>query len=309
MHITTVDIGTNTVLTLTVECHRDGRVERLGDAMEIPRLGEGLDRSGRLAEPAMRRTLEALERTGRLIVAQRPDHVAAVATEAVRKADNAGEFLERARAALGHPIDVIDGEREAHLSWLATSRSLPPSPTGRRTIVDIGGGSTELIVGTEKLIERSISIPIGSVRLTERLLHHDPPTADERRALVETTDRALAGAPTPEGDLVGIAGTVTTVCAIHLGLARYDADHVHGARLQRADVDAVVDRIAALDAEGRRGVRGLDPKRADVILAGAIILSRVIARAGVDELMVSDRGVRWGLAYEIAERELGIRCH
>jgi exopolyphosphatase/guanosine-5'-triphosphate,3'-diphosphate pyrophosphatase len=325
MKIATVDIGTNTILVL--EAILDGESLRAeSDEMEIVRLGEGLDKSGRLSEAAMARALRCLEQHGERLRARRPDHVAAVATEAVRKAQNGAEFLERAGRALGHPVAAIDGEREAHLSWLATCRSLParaategrtaprveqssPPHPGRRTVVDIGGGSTELVIGEVEhaRIDEVISLPIGSVRLTERLLKHDPPTEEDRRALAAAVDLALDGAPRPEGDLVGIAGTVTTLCAVHLGLASYEGSRVHGQRMRRAEVEAVVARLGGLRADERRRVPGLDPRRADVIFAGGVILCRILARAPVDELIVSDRGIRWGLAYELAEAALGHR--
>jgi exopolyphosphatase/guanosine-5'-triphosphate,3'-diphosphate pyrophosphatase len=308
VHITTVDIGTNTVLALDTVC-ADNQLQPTSDQMEITRLGEGLDRNGYLSEAAMARTLETLERIGQLIRVRGPDRVGAVATEAVRGARNGAEFLERARRALGHPVEVIDGEREARLSWLATARSLPPPPGGRRTVLDVGGGSTELMIGSAESLERAVSVPIGSVRLTERLLHTDPPTDDEKRALADTIDRALDTAPRPEGDLVGIAGTVTTLCAIHFALPRYVPDLVHGKRMSRAEVESIVERLGHMHADERRRLPGLDPKRADVIYAGGVIVSRVLARSPAPALLVSDRGVRWGLAYEIAESELSSPCH
>jgi exopolyphosphatase/guanosine-5'-triphosphate,3'-diphosphate pyrophosphatase len=166
-------------------------------------------------------------------------------------------------------------------------------------VVDIGGGSTELIVGGAQ-VERAVSVPIGSVRLTERLLLHDPPAAEERRALDAAIDRALEAAPQPEGELWGVAGTVTTLCALALGLTDYDGARVHGQKLARDEVERQLERLGALPLAERRRLRGLDPRRADVIVAGAAILARVMARAGAAEVGVSDRGIRWGLAYELA---------
>ena len=229
--------------------------------------------------------------------------MAAVTTEAVRKAANGGDFVARASAALapvGGRMDVIDGEREARLSWRAVGSSFP-SLVGPRTVVDIGGGSTELIVG-EREVEGVISLPIGSVRLTERLVAHDPPTAEEAARLVETIDGELVRAPMPRGALVGIAGTVTTLSAMAQRLDSYDATRVHGARLGRADVDALVAMLGRTPLADKRRTPGLEPKRADVIFAGAVILQRVMARAGADVCIVSDRGIRWGLIDELAAK-------
>ena len=206
-------------------------------------------------------------------------------TEAVRKAANGGDFVTRASAALapvGGRMEVIDGEREARLSWRAVTSSFP-SLTGPRTVVDIGGGSTELIVG-ERDVEGVISLPIGSVRLTERIVAHDPPTAEEAAQLAATVDEALATAPAPRGALVGIAGTVTTLAAMAQRLDSYDAARVHGSSLTRAEVDALVDMLGRTPLADKRRTPGLEPKRADVIFAGAVILQRVMARAAVAEL-------------------------
>ena len=194
-------------------------------------------------------------------------------------------------------MDVIDGEREARLSWRAVGSSFP-SLVGPRTVVDIGGGSTELIVG-EREVEGVIPLPIGSVRLTERLVAHDRPTAEEAARLGETIDGELARAPMPRGALVGIAGTVTTLSAMAQRLDSYDATRVHGATLGRADVDALVAMLGRTPLADKRRTPGLEPKRADVIFAGAVILQRVMARAGAD-VCISDRGIRWGLIDELA---------
>jgi exopolyphosphatase/guanosine-5'-triphosphate,3'-diphosphate pyrophosphatase len=227
--------------------------------------------------------------------------VSGVGTEALRRARNGHLFVNEATARLGSVggrFAVIDGEREARLSWRAV-RAAFPSLRGVRTVVDIGGGSTELLVG-EAEIEGVVSLPIGSVRLTERLLHHDPPTDDERAALRATVDEALTAAPPPRGTVVGIAGTVTTLSAMAQSLAHYDAERVHGSRLDYAALSETVARLGRATAQERRSLPGLDPKRADVIYAGAVILERVLARAGADSCLVSDRGIRWGLVYEAA---------
>ena len=297
MRVAAIDVGTNTAL-LTVA---DGP-SAIEERAEIVRLGEGLDRSGRLKDEAIGRTVAVLEEFARAIARHRCDRVAAVTTEAVRKAANGADFVARATAALapvGGRMEVIDGEREARLSWRAVASSFP-ALRGPRTVVDIGGGSTELIVG-EREVEGVVSLPIGSVRLTERLVAHDPPTADEAAALERTIDDALAHAPAPRGALVGIAGTVTTLAAMAQRLDTYDAALVHGATLPRAEVDRLVAMLGRAPLADKRRTPGLEPKRADVIFAGAVILQRVMARAAADACVVSDRGIRWGLVYELVE--------
>ncbi len=294
MRIAAIDVGTNTAL-LTIADGDRPVVERA----EIVRLGEGLDKSGRLKDEAIARTVAMVAEFADAIARHGCERVAAVTTEAVRKAANGGDFVARATAALapvGGRMEVIDGEREARLCWRAVAGSFP-SLRGPRTVLDIGGGSTELIVG-EHAVEGVVSLPIGSVRLTERIVAHDPPTTDEQARLVATVDEALGAAPPLRGALVGIAGTVTTLAAMAQRLDSYDATRVHGARLSRAGVDALVASLAATPLADKRRTPGLDPKRADVIYAGAVILARVMARAGADECIVSDRGIRWGLIYE-----------
>jgi exopolyphosphatase/guanosine-5'-triphosphate,3'-diphosphate pyrophosphatase len=300
MRVASIDCGTNTLLLLIAEVD-GGQAVALEERAEIVRLGEGLDRSGELAEAAIARTLATLDDYVGRIEAHGCARVLAVATEATRKARNGDDFLARANAHLervGGKMEVIDGEREARLCWHAVNASFPEL-TGARTVLDIGGGSTELLVGSET-IEGVISLPIGSVRLTERLIAHDPPTAEERAAVGAAVDEALARAPAPRGTLVGIAGTVTTLAAMALELTTYVGERVHGSELPYATVVGLMERLATTPLADRRRTPGLDPKRADVIYAGAVILERVMARAQADSCLVSDRGIRWGLVYETA---------
>jgi exopolyphosphatase/guanosine-5'-triphosphate,3'-diphosphate pyrophosphatase len=298
MRTCAIDCGTNTILCLVAEDPGPGAIY---ERAEIVRLGEGLDASGQLRDDAMARTLavlaEYVDKARELECA----HVLAVGTEALRRASNGHVFVNEATRLLGTVggrFQIIDGEREAKLSWRAVRASFPEL-VGTRTVVDIGGGSTELLVG-DAAVDELISLPIGSVRLTERLIHSDPPAESERSVLIATIDRALDGAPRPRGQVVGIAGTVTTLSAIALGLTQYDGDRVHGSRLDLQTLRAIIDRLAAQPVADRRRTPGLDPKRADVIYAGAVILERIMARAGVGDCLVSDRGIRWGLVYEAA---------
>lgn len=295
-----IDVGTNTALCLIADT--DGQsVEAVEDHAEIVRLGEGLDQSGTLKPEAMARTLAALQRYVARIRELGCDHVMGVGTESLRGAANGHLFVNDATALLGSVgghFTVIDGEREARLSWRAV-RAAFPSLRGTRTVLDIGGGSTELLVGDDE-IEGVVSLPMGSVRLTERLLQNDPPTEAETAALYQTVDAELAKAPAPRGTVVGIAGTVTTLAAMSLRITKYDADRVHGLTLSYDVLQNMTKMLGHTPVADRRRTPGLDPKRADVIYAGAVILERVLARAGADHVLVSDRGIRWGLVYEAA---------
>jgi exopolyphosphatase / guanosine-5'-triphosphate,3'-diphosphate pyrophosphatase len=301
MRVGAIDCGTNTLLLLIADLEDDGRVRAVEDAAEIVRLGEGLDASGRLKPEAIARALAVLARYVERVRAAGCAHVLAVGTEALRRAENGWQFVNEATALVGTVsgrFQVIDGEREARLSWRAVRASFP-ALRGVRTVVDIGGGSTEIMVG-DREPESLVSLPIGSVRLTERLLAHDPPTADERAALVAAIDCALAKAPLPRGAIVGIAGTVTTLAAMAQRLTVYDGERVHGSVLDARTLGELVARLAETAVADRKRTPGLDPKRADVIYAGAVLLERIVARAGASGCLVSDRGIRWGLVYEAA---------
>jgi exopolyphosphatase/guanosine-5'-triphosphate,3'-diphosphate pyrophosphatase len=295
-----IDVGTNTALCLIADT--DGKtVEAVEDHAEIVRLGEGIDQSGELKPEAIARTLAALSRYVERIRALGCAHVVGVGTESLRGVRNGHLFVNEATALLGTVggrFSVIDGEREAKLSWRAV-RAAFPSLQGVRTVLDIGGGSTELLVG-ERDIESVISLPMGSVRLTERHLRHDPPTAEEKAALQANIEAELQKAAPPRGTVVGIAGTVTTLAAMSLGITKYDANVVHGSTLSYSVLQNMTKMLGETPLADRRRAPGLDPKRADVIYAGAVILERVLARAGADQVLVSDRGIRWGLVYEAA---------
>jgi exopolyphosphatase/guanosine-5'-triphosphate,3'-diphosphate pyrophosphatase len=319
--IATIDIGTNTALLLVARAAEDakdsmdGAPEVLENAAEVTRLGRGIGLDGALGREGIAATLAAVERYAAL--ARKHDaEVFAVGTEALRRAPNAADFLGPAREVLGRDIEVIAGEREAELTFRAVAESFPRElAAGPCVIVDIGGGSTEIVqsVAGEAVSRRSI--PLGSVRLTERHFRydrHDPPSpaeADAVRAdIAETIARsgALVGGSEADGDrspgapwtLIGVAGTVTSLAAMSLGLPTYDPERVHGARLSVAALETQLARLAVADQRARETIIGLDPKRADVIFAGALILHRIAELARADVIVVSDRGIRWGLYFE-----------
>lgn len=305
MRLAAIDCGTNTVLLLVAELQPDRvpRLVKVADFLEMPRLGQELDRTGRLHPDAMARTLAALVTQRKRAVDMGAEEILAIGTESLRAASNGAEFLARAAEA-GVPLRVISGQEEARLSFRSVAASLPLPTKAKCSVLDIGGGSTELIVGTSgtDVPEQSASVPIGSVRLTERLVRSDPPTPDEKAALGRAIEEALDGLPPPAGELVALAGTATTVGALHLGLTAYDSARIDGMRLPVPALAALVERLGGLTVAERCALPGLDPRRADVIYAGATILLRVALRARVAEVVISDRGVRWGALEEQADR-------
>jgi exopolyphosphatase/guanosine-5'-triphosphate,3'-diphosphate pyrophosphatase len=298
--IATIDIGTNTTLLLVAEAV-EGSISVLEDRATITRLGRGIGKDGQLGREGIDRTLAAL--SGYAVLARVHEApIFAIGTEALRRAPNASDFLCRAAALLDTPVEVIHGEREAALTFLSAKQSFPEAAAQTMVVVDIGGGSTEIVVAHGGAVDSCRSLPLGSVRLTERHIHHDPPLADEIATLRAEVVGLLAETPfPPQADqpcLVGVAGTVTTLAAMAQDLRSYDPALVHGYRLTLPALEQQLDRLRASTQSQREAMAGLDPLRADVILSGAIILCEIARRVGSTYVLVSDRGIRWGLLYE-----------
>lgn len=299
-----IDIGTNSVLLLVAERRdHDGRHELVAveQRATITRLGEGVDRTGRLAETARARTLACLTEYAECIEALGVDAIDVVGTSAMRDASGGQEFALEVASILGVSPRVIGGEEEAELTFLGAISGLELQARSL-LVFDIGGGSTELVGAARGArgfsMQSSVSLDIGSVRLYERCQPSDPPTEAEYLDLARVVSRALDSTPTFESTptLIGVAGTMTTLAAIELGLSSYDREKVHGFRLTLGALTALRERLWALPLERRKELSGLHPLRADVILAGVVIAEHILRRVGADACLVSDRGVRWGLA-------------
>jgi exopolyphosphatase/guanosine-5'-triphosphate,3'-diphosphate pyrophosphatase len=304
MKLATIDVGTNTTLLLVAEGElgRPGEARALEERAEITRLGRGIGQDGGLGAEGITRTLAVLEEYARLARGHGAP-LAVIGTEALRRAPNAEAFLGPARQILGVPVEVIGGEREAALSYRAAVTSFPEQARGPLVVVDIGGGSTEVIVAEGSQVRVRTSLPLGSVRLTERFIRQDPAEPEEVAAVTALVGAALGALPARSSTggpfhLVGTAGTVTTLAAMAQGLSSWDPARVHGYRLSRADLEAQVARLAASRQSEREQMAGLDPRRADVILAGAVILAAFVRRLDAPYVLVNDRGIRWGLLYE-----------
>lgn len=285
-----VDIGTNTVL-LTIAERRGDLVLPLCERARVTRLGAGVDRTRRIAPDARARTLACLDEYGALIARHDVTEVDAVGTSALRDASADPSFLDQAERALGVRPRVVSGAEEAALTFHGSLSGLGAS--GPVLVFDVGGGSTEVVSGTaEGAIEHAHSLDIGSVRLFERHVRSDPLAPGELSAVRARVREALASVTPPRGafQLIGVAGTVTTLAAL-----AGPAERLHGARLDRALVEAQAERLARLPLALRIGLANLDPARADVIPVGAAIVSEVLAWSGAAALTVSERGVRWGL--------------
>jgi len=298
------DVGSNTVLMLALEYGKEGAPRTLADLARITRLGRGVDRNRRLDPESAARTLEAITEFASRARELGVDRIVGVATAALRDAADGAEFIARVRERAGVGLEVISGIDEARLSYLAVVRGLAIDPAARLLIVDIGGGSTELIRAEPGRELAAMSLQIGSVRLTERCVRSDPPSDADVASLRAAIDAALESLKWEfhPDRLVGIAGTVTTVCAVALGLENYDPRVVHGHVLPLSEVERALGLFRSRALAERKMLPGLIEGRADVIFAGAAILERVMNRFGAGEVIVSDQGVRFGVAWREIER-------
>jgi exopolyphosphatase/guanosine-5'-triphosphate,3'-diphosphate pyrophosphatase len=304
MRLAAIDVGTNSV-RLYVADSRDGALVPVERDLVITRLGEGVDRTGRLGEEPLRRTVEAI-RTYRERAAG-AERVRIAATSAVRDAANRDEFFSAVRAATGQDAEVLTGEEEARASFLGATSDLPAGG-GRYLVLDIGGGSTEFVAGdapntSQPNVSAWISIDIGSVRLTERHIAHELPTGQEIAAVAADADAAVAKAieavGTGAGVLLGLAGTITTLAAIDLGLEGYDRDAIHHARLRLDRIVEMREMLAAMPVTRRRKLPAMPPGREDVIVAGAVLLERVTRGFGFAEVVVSETDILDGLVLSL----------
>lgn len=292
-----IDIGSNSVLLLVGERGPDGSLTFVRDEATVARLSEGAAARGSLAPEAIERTLAVLRRYRELADADGVEGIEAVATEGLRMASNQGDFLEPAAAILGAPVRLISGDEEARLSYRSVALELGPDEhAGPLRVVDIGGGSTELVVGRGLDVEGAVSHSLGSVRWSERFGDGHPPSPAALAAMEAVARERLASQPLePHPILVGLAGTVTTVGALSLGLRRYERERVDGLRLPIAGVRALRDELATWPLARLQAEPILGKGRADVVVAGATILTVLLEHCGAQTLVVRDRGLRYAL--------------
>jgi exopolyphosphatase/guanosine-5'-triphosphate,3'-diphosphate pyrophosphatase len=305
--VAAIDCGTNAIRLLVADVDSDGTLTDRVRLMRTVRLGEGVDRTGAFAESALTRTFAAVDEYAAIIAGHDVERLRFVATSASRDVSNRTVFVDGVRSRLAVDPQVISGQEEAALSFAGAVRGLPPGLAERPTlVVDIGGGSTEFVLGDGQPAA-SVSVDVGCVRMTERHLHGDPPTLDEVAAAQVDIDAAvqLAAATVPLGDsacFVGLAGTVTTVAAMALDLPEYDASVLHGSVVSRSAVDAVTERLLAMTRAERAALPFMHPGRVDVIAAGAMVLRTAMGAAGAREVIVSETDILDGIAYRLGAR-------
>ena len=302
LRVAAIDCGTNSIRLLIADVEN----EKLTDvvrAMIIVRLGEGVDKTGEFSQAALARTFSAIDEFAELISVHKPERVRFVATSASRDVSNRAEFVDGIKVRLGIKPDIISGDEEAELSFLGATADLinfDSAPTAPYLVVDIGGGSTEFVLGTSKPTS-AISTNVGCVRMTERHLVSDPPTVEQIAGATADIDAAIdqayAAVPVAEANsLIGLAGSVTTVAALALGLAEYDSEAIHGSRISAGEVHRVTQELLTMTRAQRATLGPMHEGRIDVIASGALVLDRIMARTGLSEVVVSERDILDGIA-------------
>jgi exopolyphosphatase/guanosine-5'-triphosphate,3'-diphosphate pyrophosphatase len=302
--VAAIDQGTNSIRLLVAEPDGLGGVRELARDMVITRLGRGVDETGRIAPDALRRTVDQLGIFCRRARALHAERIRVGATSVVRDAANRAEYERAVRELTGSPLEVLSGEREAGLSFIGGTSGLDVEGADPPYLVlDIGGGSTEFVVGDGEP-RVAISTQMGSVRLTERFITTDPPQGPELEAMAAAIEIVLDGVeaaiPVEEArTLVAVAGTATTMQAISLGLPSYDPERIHRAWLSRGAAERVLADLAAVTNQERAALPVMAPGRGDVIVAGALLLVRVLRRFGFERALVSETDILDGLLLEM----------
>ena len=296
--VAAIDCGTNSLRLLITDIHTDTKQDVVRE-MRVVRLGQDIDRTGELAPEAIERTLAVTREYAELITMLGAERIRFCATSAARDAGNADLLSAGIESILGVPLEILSGDDEARASYLGATRGLAGE---RGLVVDIGGGSTELVVGSAGQVEWATSLDLGSVRLTERFLANDPPSVGEVAACetyLEQVFRPSTSQLEPVTSIIGVAGTITTVAAHVLDLPSYDSSAIHGARLPVDDVRAACVSLVSMNVADRRALPFMHPGRADVIGAGALILDRLLEELplATDELRISEHDILDGIAW------------
>jgi exopolyphosphatase/guanosine-5'-triphosphate,3'-diphosphate pyrophosphatase len=291
-----IDVGTNSIKFQVAERASDGGFRVLIDRADVTRLGEGVERTGRISNEAQRRTAEAIAGMVEEARTRRARAIVAVGTAGLRIAENGAAVVDAIRERAGVTVHVISGEEESRLAYLAVTAGLG-LPEGPVVVFDTGGGSSQFTFGHGQHVEERFSVDVGAVRYTERFGLDGAVGPDTVREAIDAIadDLSRLDGHAPPDVLVGMGGGITNITAVMLGLAEYDADRVQGALLDSDEVDRQIELYASRDAEDRRSIVGLQPKRAEVILAGACIVRTVMDKLGRREVRVSDRGLRHGV--------------
>jgi exopolyphosphatase/guanosine-5'-triphosphate,3'-diphosphate pyrophosphatase len=300
-----IDIGTNSIKLYVAELGPDGSLATVIDKNNIARLGEGMDEERTLQQEAIRRNAEAVAEFADLAKSNGAGEIVAVGTMALRTAKNAKDFIDAVRDLSGIEVRVIPGEEEAEFAYLAVLSGIGAS-VERLAVCDVGGGSTEFIFGGQAGIDRRFSINLGAVKVSADYLSSDPPSSKEVEDAISYVLDVLkengVNDNMPVDKLVGIGGTITSMGAVKFKMEKYDPDVIQGSILTRDDVDSLIALFRSVPLDERRNIVGLQPKRAEVIIGGACIVRGIMESLGIDELTMSDRGLRHGLMFRLFQR-------
>ncbi|HEX4016491.1 MAG TPA: Ppx/GppA phosphatase family protein [Frankiaceae bacterium] len=303
-----LDCGTNSLRLLVADLQPDGTLRDVVRDMQVVRLGEGVDRTGELSAAALERTFRVLREYARRCRELGAERVRMVATSATRDARNRDEFTRGVRDILGVDPEVITGEQEAALSFVGATGDLRGRPdlADPYLVVDIGGGSTEFILGGPEGAVASRSVDVGCVRMTERHLHSDPAAAAELQAAEADIASAIADVRRTVDlgatrTLVAVAGTATTMTALALGLPAYDPERIHLSAVSLADVERIYSELAVMDGAQRAALGPMHPGRVDVIVAGALILREVVRAAGTGGMVASEHDILDGITLSLGQ--------
>jgi len=307
MRVAAIDCGTNSIRLLIADVV-DNKIVDVVRTMIIVRLGEGVDQTREFSHAALTRTFAAIDVYAGLIAEHKPEVVRFIATSASRDVSNRAEFFAGVKERLGIEPTVISGDEEARLSFLGATAGLAElsdAPAAPYLVIDIGGGSTEFVVG-EFAPTAAISTDVGCVRMTERHFHNDPPTAQQISDATQDVDAAIAKAasvvPLEEvRSLIGLAGSVTTIAALALDLQSYDPDRIHGARISAAKVHQITTELLSMTRAQRSKLGPMHEGRVDVIGGGALVLDRIMQVTGLAQVVVSEHDILDGIAFDIVQ--------
>ena len=294
-----IDIGTNSTRLLIGELDTAGKITPLASKLQITRLGAKVDQTGYLSQQAIQRTVEALAEYKSLLEKYQVTEVRVVATSAARDVNNQSDFINRVKERTGLKVEIITGAEEARLSYLGVIKSLPELLSTDNLVLDIGGGSTEFIFGSPQMIEDKFSLNVGAVRMTEQ----SEVISERKKLIMESLLPQLRKLKGKVKTLFGVGGTITTLAAIDQGLVTYDPQKVHGYLLKLTTIERILSDLAAKTTEERKEVVGLQPERADIIVAGVQILLLIMEVLGLTEIIVSEADILEGIIYNCYKGE------
>jgi exopolyphosphatase/guanosine-5'-triphosphate,3'-diphosphate pyrophosphatase len=304
MRLASIDIGTNTVLMLVADVRRDGSLVVVRDEHFIGRLGKGVDEYGIIVQETFHRIHGILSQLKSIADSLGIQHISACGTSALRDAKNRQEFIDFMKEKLALEIQILSGTEEAELTYLGAISDYPmKSDSENYTVLDIGGGSTEIVTGSGDHVISSASMDIGSVRLTERILKNNPPdrTALDHAVQIVRDQLKTSGPLSPAATIIGVAGTLTTLAALDLRIAEFDKNIINRHILTIETIDKIFHELRPLTLDQLRSYPQIHPSRADILLAGIIILRETLWKMNASKITVSDRGLRYGIAIKTAQ--------